>query len=40
MYVYLDSKRETLLWISSKTKAFLVDLYLSAMFIKRDTTNT
>ena len=29
MYIYLDNNRETFLWISSKTKAFIIDLYFA-----------
>ena len=35
MFVYLDNKTETLLWISSKTKAFLLDLYFTTAMFKK-----
>lgn len=35
MFIYLDNKSETLLWISSKTKAFLLDLYFTTAIYKK-----
>lgn len=29
MNVYLDHKRDKLIWISSQTKAFIIDLYFA-----------
>jgi hypothetical protein len=36
MFVYLDHQRDKLLWISSKTKAFLLDLYFTTAFFKEE----
>lgn len=33
---YLDNRRPNLLWISSKTKAFVIDLYFSTTAYKED----
>ena len=35
VFIYLDNKSETLLWISSKTKAFLLDLYFTTAIYKK-----
>lgn len=37
MFVYLDNNQEKLLWISSKTKAFLIDLYFTSTFMRQET---
>lgn len=36
MFVYLDNNRDKLMWISSKTKAFLIDLYFTSTFCRED----
>lgn len=36
MLAYLDNRRPNLLWVSSKTKAFVIDLYFSTTVFKED----
>lgn len=36
MFVYLDHQRDKLLWISSTTKAFLIDLYFTTSYLKEE----
>ena len=36
MDVYLDNLREKLLWFSTKTKAFLIDLYFANICLSEE----